>query len=28
VSNVLEGDEATVSVTGGVLLVVQPGPER
>lgn len=28
VSNVLEGTSATVATTGGVLLVVQPGPER
>jgi thiamine pyrophosphokinase len=28
VSNVLEGRDATVSITGGILLVVQPGPER
>jgi len=27
ISNLLEGDEARVTITGGVLLVVQPGPE-
>jgi thiamine pyrophosphokinase len=28
VSNVLEGEQASVSTSGGVLLAVQPGPER